>query len=197
MAWSAAQDGSGLLYFGCDTVVSFDGSRWRPERIEPTYGIRGLDIGPDGRIWVGGVNQVGWFAPGPAGRLEYHSLVPSLPADARALGDVWRVYAEGAGRALFVTHDRVLRWDSGRFVSWEYPGLRLLWSIRTQRGIYVHYPQLGLLRMGADGPELVAPASVIGGADIRWLDDSGSPWLLLTTSGMEALSNGVCTQQPT
>ncbi len=65
MAWSAAQDQSGRMYFGCDTVVSFDGDRWRTERMDATYLVRGLDVAPDGRIWVAGVNQVGWFGPGP------------------------------------------------------------------------------------------------------------------------------------
>lgn len=192
MAWSAAQDRDGTLYFGCDTVISFDGDQWRPERIDPTYGIRGLDIGPDGKIWVGGVNQVGWLAPGAGGRMAYRSLVADLPPGAPALGDVWRVYAEGAERAVFVTHDRVIRWDSGRFSAWDYPGQRLLWSMRTARAVYVHYPPLGLLRIGPSGPELVAPASVIGPADIRWLDDSGDAWLILTKDGLEVLAKGAC-----
>jgi signal transduction histidine kinase/ActR/RegA family two-component response regulator len=190
MAWSAAQDRAGMMYFGCDTVVTFDGDRWHPERMDPTYSIRGLDIGPDGRIWAAGVNEIGWLAPGPGGQLAYHSLVPSLPRGLQALGDVWRVYAEGPGRALFVTHDRVLRWNSGKFSTWEYPGLRLLWSMRTARAIYVHYPPLGLLRIGESGPELVAAASVLGSADIRWLDDSGDDWLILTKGGLEVIRKG-------
>jgi signal transduction histidine kinase/CheY-like chemotaxis protein/HPt (histidine-containing phosphotransfer) domain-containing protein len=196
MAWSAAQDAAGTMYFGCDTVVTFDGDRWRPERMDPTYSIRGLDIGPDGRIWVAGVNEAGWLAAAAGGRLAYHSLVPSLPPGTPALGDVWRVYAEGPDRAVFVTHDRVLRWDSGRFSSWEYPGLRLLWSMRTARGIYVHYPQLGLLRVGPSGPELVAPASRVGTADIRWLDDSGDDWLILTKNGIEVVRRGARAPEP-
>src|SRR5271169_577594 len=64
MAWSAAQDPTGTMYFGCDTVVSFDGDRWRSQPMDPTYTVRGLDVGPNGRIWVAGVNQIGWLEPG-------------------------------------------------------------------------------------------------------------------------------------
>ena len=64
MAWSAAQDDSGRMFFGCDTVVCFDGDRWRTERMDATYLVRGLDVGPNGRIWAAGVNQVGWFEQG-------------------------------------------------------------------------------------------------------------------------------------
>ena len=183
MAWSAAQDLSGRMFFGCDTVVSFDGDRWRAEKMDATYLVRGLDVGPNGRIWAAGVNQAGWFEPGDRGRLEYHSLMPRMPAGRPDLGDVWRVYAQGAASAIFVARERILRWDGGKFESWDYPGMNLLWSTRTARAVYVHYPPLGLLRIGSAGPELVAPASVIGTEEVRWLDDTGEDWLLLTPQG--------------
>jgi signal transduction histidine kinase/CheY-like chemotaxis protein/HPt (histidine-containing phosphotransfer) domain-containing protein len=197
MAWSAIQDREGIMYFGCDTVVSFDGDRWRPERMDPTYVIRGLDIGPNGRIWIAGVNQVGWFEPGIPGRLAYHSLMSRLPPGTGDLGDVWRVYAEGDEGAIFVAREKILRWDGHQFRSWDYPGMRMLWSTRTKRAVYVHYPPLGLLRMDPDGPSLAEPASDIGSADIRWLDDSNRDWLLLTSEGFKTLHDGACAPQET
>jgi hypothetical protein len=167
MAWSAAQDQEGTMYFGCDTVVSFDGDRWRPEKMDPTYLVRGLDVGPNGRIWAAGVNQIGWFDAASQGRLEFHSLMPLLPAGKGELGDVWRVYAQGSEGAVFVARERILRWDGKAIESWDYPGMHLLWSTRTARALYVHYPPLGLLRIGTGGPSLVVPASVIGSADVR------------------------------
>jgi hypothetical protein len=190
MAWSAVQDPTGTMYFGCDTVV--DGDRWRSQPMDPTY-VRGLDVGPNGRIWAAGVNQIGWFEPGAGGRLRYHSLMSRLPDGAGDLGDVWRVYAEGNDSAVFVAREKVLRWDGRRLHSWDYPGMRLLWSTRTSTSVYVHYPPLGLLRIGADGPSLAVPASVIGAAEIRWLDDSAGEWLLLTSDGFKTLRNAVCT----
>jgi signal transduction histidine kinase/ActR/RegA family two-component response regulator/HPt (histidine-containing phosphotransfer) domain-containing protein len=194
MAWSAAQGAQGTMYFGCDTVVSFDGDRWRQEKMDPTYLVRGLDVGPNGRIWAAGVNQIGWFEPDPQGRLEYHSLVPRLPPGKSELGDVWRVYAQGDDSAVFVARERILRWDGRGFEAWDYPGMHLLWSTRTTKAIYVHYPPVGLLKIGGGGPpSLVMSASVIGQADIRWLDDSGNDWLLLTSQGFKTLHGGACT----
>jgi len=191
MAWSAAQDSEGRLYFGCDTLVSFDGDRWHPEKMEPTYLVRGIDIGPTGRIWVAGVNQVGWFEPGPGH--AYHSLMADLPQGLGGLGDVWRVYAQGDRGAVFVARERVLRWDGERFATWSYPGGNLLWSTRTATSVYVHYPPLGLLRIGADGPSLAVPASAIGESEVRWLDDTGRDWLLLTGEGFKRLRGAGCT----
>ena len=193
MAWSAAQDHSGILYFGCDTVVSFDGDRWRQERMDPTYLVRGLDVGPNGRIWAAGVNQIGWFGPARQGGLEYHSLMAFLPPGAGELRDVWRVYADGDNSAIFVARERILRWDGSRITSWAYPGMHLLWSTRTAKSVYVHYPPLGLLRIGPGGPAVAVPASAIGPSEVRWLDDSGDDWLLLTSQGFKSLHGGACT----
>lgn len=193
MAWSAVQDRTGTMYFGCDTVVSFDGDRWLPHRMDATYLVRGLDVGPNGRIWAAGVNQIGWFEPGGGGRLEYHSLMGRLPAGEPDIGDVWRVYAQGDTGAIFVARERVLLWDGARISSWAFPGMNLLWSTRTARAVYVHYPPLGLLRIGAGGPAVAVPASVVGSSEIRWLDDSGRDWLLLTAQGFMALHDGACT----
>jgi signal transduction histidine kinase/CheY-like chemotaxis protein len=192
MAWSATQDRTGTLYFGCDTVVSFDGDRWLQQRMDHTYLVRGLDTGPNGRIWAAGENQIGWFEPADQGRLAYHSLMGHLPQGRGELGDVWRVYAQGDDSAVFVARERVLRWDGKALESWDYPGMHLLWSTRTATSVYVHYPPIGLLRIGAGGPSLAVPASVIGPADVRWLDDSGKDWLLLTSQGFKSLHGAVC-----
>lgn len=188
MAWSAVQDTRGVLHFGCNTMVTFDGDRWRAEAMDPTYLVRGLDVGPNGRIWAAGVNEVGWFEPGDAPR--YHSLVDRLPGGAGELGDVWRAYALGDEGALFVAREQVLRWDGTRFQRWSYPGMHLLWSTRTRGGVYVHYPPVGLIRFEEGGPRVVAPAACLGDAEVRWLDDSGPRWLLLTSAGFRTLAGG-------
>jgi signal transduction histidine kinase/ActR/RegA family two-component response regulator len=191
MAWSAAQDASGILYFGCDTVVAFDGDRWLPLGMNPTYLVRGLDAGPGGRIWAAGADELGWFEPLGAGG-TYHSLRPMIPGGPSQLGEVWRVYAEGPTGALFVAHDRVLRWDGARFESWAYPGMHLLWSTRTPKGVYVHYPPEGLIRFDRAGPRVVAPAAAIGPSEVRWLDDTGDSWVLLTSQGFRRIRAGAC-----
>ena len=191
MAWSAVQDQAGKMFFGCDTVVSFDGDRWHPEKMDPTYLVRGLDIGPNGRIWAAAVNQIGWFETGASGNLRYHSLMDRLPESAGDLGDVWRVYAQGPDSAIFVARERVLRWDGQRITSWSYPGMHLLFSSRTAKAVYFDYPPLGLLRIAAGGPVVAVPASVIGNSSVGWVDDSGPDLLLMTSQGFRRIHGGV------
>jgi hypothetical protein len=136
--------------------------------MDATYLVRGLDVGPNGRIWAAGVNQVGWFGPGGRSRLKYHSLLPRIPAGVADIGDVWRVYAQGDNSAIFVARERVLRWDGEKFESWEFPGMNLLWSTRTPRAVYVHYPPLGLLTIGSGSRgRLPSPSSHTTGRTVH------------------------------
>ncbi len=194
MAWSAVQDASGWMYFGCDTVVCFDGERWLKLEMEPTYLIRGMDLGPNGRLWCAGVNQIGWFEAGEGSRRVFHSLVPRLPEGESDLGDVWAVYAQGPESAVFVAREKILRWDGRRFEVWRYPGMHLLSSCRTRRAVYVHYPPLGLLRMDPGGPVVAIARTQLGSASVRWIDDTGADSLLLSSEGFEVFSAGACTR---
>lgn len=195
MAWSAAQDRQGLLYFGCDALLSFDGDRWRARDVGASYLIRGLDVGPNGRIWVGGVNEVGWFESNGTDSPPYHSLAGHLETPDAALGDVWAVYAEGNEKAVFIAGDRIYRWDGRRLASWRFPGTDVLWSARTPKGIYFLSPNAGLMKIAEEGPVVVAGLNSVGPLPIRWLDDSGSDWLLLDSDGFKELRDGKCERQ--
>jgi len=191
-AWSIAQDATGMMYFGCDTVVSFNGDHWQAERMGATYLVRGLDIGPDGRIWAAGVNELGWFDRGESRVLEYHSLARAPGLNGAEVGEVWRAFADGPSRAFFVARDKILHWDGQRMSLWNLPGQDILWANRTAQGVYVDYPPQGLLRLGTRGPELALPRSVLGAHQVRWVDDSEPAWLLLTPLGLERVVAGTC-----
>jgi len=38
--WVTAQDKSGVLYFGSDDVISFDGERWIRNAVPGSYAVR-------------------------------------------------------------------------------------------------------------------------------------------------------------
>jgi signal transduction histidine kinase/CheY-like chemotaxis protein len=185
------------MYFGCDTVLSFDGERWLSQGMDATYLVRAMDLSAGGRLWVGGVNQIGWFDLGERGLSAYHSLVPSLPAGSTDLGDVWRAYSEGAMGAVFVARDRILRWNGTSIQAWKFPGVSLLWSTRTAKAIYVHDPPQGLLCVGPQGPRLLLPASEVGPDLVRWVDDSGPDWVILTAHGFSLIHGGTRTPMDT
>src|SRR5882724_11789671 len=85
--WSTAQDEHGVLYFGTSVVLSFDGERWEQYRIPGSHAVRALSVGEKGRLWVGAINEIGYFDRTATGTLTaYTSLVSKLPDSNKELG---------------------------------------------------------------------------------------------------------------
>lgn len=112
--WNAVQDRRGVLYVGNkDAVLAYDGVAWRTI---PTGGlfIRGLAIDASDRIWVGGVDELGWLDDDGRGGRKFTSLRAHLPADARNFGSIFKVFALSHG-IYFNAENHLLRWHEGRF----------------------------------------------------------------------------------
>ena len=191
-SWVTVQGPDGVLYFGCDSLVSFDGERWRNSPMNGTYAVRGLDFRDDGRIWAAAFDEIGWFDR-VAGFTSwtYHSLKPNVPKEHRALGDVWQVFDYGSG-ALFVTAEKVLRWDGKEMKIWTFPGpaTRRLNAMRVGDAIYVHHRASGLYEIRDDGPHLVVPQSVLGTEMVFMIRPQPKGWLVVTAQGLFNLERG-------
>jgi ligand-binding sensor domain-containing protein len=53
--------------------------------------VRSVEVGTDGRIYVGGQDEVGYFIPTKNGRLQYQSLTQFIPVKDKSFGDVWDI----------------------------------------------------------------------------------------------------------
>ena len=190
--WVTIQDSSGVLHFGCTGLVTFDGERWRTSPMNGAYALRGLDIGKGGRLWAAAVGEIGWFDPMPEGNSwSYHSLVQSLPQEHAVLGEVWQVFAEKDG-AVYVSDEKVLRWDGKNFHVWPMPGAgaRRLHAMRVGGKLYVHHRATGLYEIGADGPRMIIPASQLGEGVIFWMEPKQGGWLFATSKGLFTFEHG-------
>jgi signal transduction histidine kinase/ActR/RegA family two-component response regulator/HPt (histidine-containing phosphotransfer) domain-containing protein len=187
------QDSNGVLYFGCDDVLSFDGERWRPYPVPGGYLVRGMAIGSNGRLWVGAFNEIGYFDRTETGLSTYHSLVGYLPEKDRALHDVWQAAALGNG-AVFVTTDRILVWDGQAFKTYAMPGARRLFVSPVDGRILVFHPPTGVWSLDNDGLSKFISADTLNHAGVLWMEDSPSGWLIATSDGLLSYKNGVATE---
>lgn len=122
--FGTAQTPDGTMYFATyGNVVSFDGERWRQYPVPGTW-VRALTVGPDGLLYVGGVDTLGRLEPAAdTGLLHFVSLTPALPANHRDFGTVWSS-AVVEGRVCFAVDGAVLGWKGGNFRAWEFPKAR-------------------------------------------------------------------------
>jgi len=177
------QGPDGVLYFGSDLLLTFDGSRWKRFPMNHSYALRGLDFGKDGKLWAGASNEIGFYQQNLSGQWIYDSLTKNLPSDQKNIGHVWHAFADGDG-AVFVAAEKVLRWDGKKFQAWSMPTQRHLDGIKTGSEIFIQHAATGLHLMTADGPRLIIPASLLGNTSVRWLEKNSTGYLLVTTHGI-------------
>ncbi len=92
--WAITADHDGLLYVGNSSgVLVFDGVSWRLIEMPNGAVVRSLATGPQGTIFVGGQDEIGYLRPDSLGAMVYVSLRERLPEEARAFNDVWRTFA--------------------------------------------------------------------------------------------------------
>lgn len=192
--WSMVQDERGVIYAGCHVVLSFDGERWRQHAVTGSYAVRALAVGAHGRLWVGAINEIGYFDRSPTGDLSaYHSLVNQLPPGTEELGDVWHVFVMGE-HVVFVTAHAILIWDGTHFRIDRMPGTRRLPAMRAGGRIFVSNIARGLFEVTTNGPSLFVPADVLDHAGCIWMERRMSDWLAVTTKGLAAFANGSVSQ---
>jgi len=188
-AWTSLQDRDGIIYFGTNSLVTFDGETWRSFPIGSSYGLRGLAMARDGKkIWAGAVGELGWYQRN-GNEWLFHSLGPQVPGGLAAVGEIWEVIATNDG-AVFISDERVFRWNGQSFESWEFPDSRRLDGFHINGAVYFQHWPTGLYRLDASGPTLVASAQSLGINAIFAIKPDNPEWTLVTNQGFMRLRDG-------
>jgi signal transduction histidine kinase/ligand-binding sensor domain-containing protein len=91
--WAIEQDKNGVMYFGNNLgLLEYDGVRWKLNKIPNASVIRSIAVAEDGKIYVGGVGDLGYFSPDSLGELQFHSLTPFLKPEYRRFSDIWTTH---------------------------------------------------------------------------------------------------------
>lgn len=150
--WCIAQDDNGLMYFGNYGVLVYDGVSWDRIDVNETA-VRSLAVG-HGRIYVGAQSELGYLAPGEAGRLRYFSLRDSIPEPYRDFQDVWRTLVIGEA-VYFQTFNYLFRYAGGKMKVWQ-PQDRYHLAFAVHDTLFMRVPGLGLMKLVSDSLRRVA-----------------------------------------
>ncbi|HMR92304.1 MAG TPA: triple tyrosine motif-containing protein [Chitinophagaceae bacterium] len=139
--WDVCQDANGILYFANNEgVLTFDGTYWKTYPLPNKTIVRSVVIGPGGRLYAGGQNEIGYFDPGSRGALTYHSIKDLIPAQHRSFADVWDIVYHG-NDLFFRTNERIYHLQD--------------------KNVTV-YPAVNWLFLGRSGPLVIAQDYVNG-----------------------------------
>ncbi|MFT3749649.1 MAG: triple tyrosine motif-containing protein [Agriterribacter sp.] len=89
--WDIKQDKSGRMYFANNEgLLIYDGSYWKTYAQPNKTILRSVALDGE-RIYAGGQDEIGYFAPDEHGVLRYTSLIPLLPKGQEKFTDVWEI----------------------------------------------------------------------------------------------------------
>jgi signal transduction histidine kinase/CheY-like chemotaxis protein len=147
--WAIVHDDRGVVYVGNVGVLEYDGTTWRRIQLPNRNTVRSLAIGPDRRVYVGGLGEIGYLAPDASGVTQYVSLLDHVPDGDRTFADVWRTLVTPQG-LFFQSEARLLRWKDGRMRAWTSPAGRFHRASEAHGRLYVPVPGAGLMDVDGD-----------------------------------------------
>ncbi|HWI16230.1 MAG TPA: ATP-binding protein [Vicinamibacterales bacterium] len=156
------QDSRGVIYVGStNALLEYDGVTWRKIFTPTRTTIRSLAAGADGRVYVGGVGDLGYLERDPAGLTQFVSLIDQLPEDVRVFEDVWRTFATPDG-IFFQTQIGLFRWSNGNMKVWKPTGRIFNRAQMVDNTIYIGQTGGVLMRLRGDEFEAVPGAELLG-----------------------------------
>ena len=125
--WGIAQDKKGIIYFANNEgLLTFDGSFWRKYPLPNKTKARSVTIAKDGRVYIGGQSELGYFSANAKGKLVYTSLMPLIPEKEKDFTDIWNVCVF-QDQVFFRAYRKLFSYDGQKVVvhqgpQWNYLG---------------------------------------------------------------------------
>lgn len=144
--WAIIQDKRGVIYIGNSSgVLQYDGTRWELYPVKNMSIVRSLAIDDKGKIYVGAVGDFGYLKPLQNGKLEYVSLVDSLPEKERAFAEVWKTHVIG-DIVYYQTFDKVFVYHNNK-IDIIYPQEKFHLSFLVNNEIWIIDRGIGLKKI--------------------------------------------------
>lgn len=150
--WAIVQDPRGIIYVANNKgVIEYDGSDWRFISINGALS-RCLAIDNNGRIWVGGQDEIGYLAADSTGSIKYFSLINEIPSYCQPLGLVRQVFTTTDG--IYFSSNQYLIRIKGKIVKVWKPKTSFHRSFFANGILFVNQPEYGLTFVRNDSLKL-------------------------------------------
>ncbi|MFO8128894.1 MAG: triple tyrosine motif-containing protein [Bacteroidales bacterium] len=187
--WMIGQSPDGMMYFANnDGLLEFDGSNWLLYQLPNHTIIRSLKIDQNGRIYVGGFNEFGYFELDANREMQYHSLADLVPEDERDFGDIWKIHITPA-EIIFQSFEGIYIFQDQR-VEVIKPVSRFHFSFYVKGELYIVDLKEGVMRMSFGKLFPVIGMESLVGEEIRGMLPMGDKLLVATADKGCFLYNG-------
>lgn len=190
--WDIKQDQQGIIYFANNEgMLTFDGNYWNLFPLPNKTIVRSLEISTDGKIYVGGQDEVGYFLPDNRGVLKYHNLVNTIDPKDRSFGDVWDIVSF-KNHVFFRTNNKLFKLTNNKIQTY-YPQSEWTFLGKSGETLLAHDNSTGLMQFEdnawlSTNNQLALPKTAIPTACLAITNNS----ILITT-----LKHGLFVLKPT
>ncbi|WP_300703039.1 transcriptional regulator [Bacteroides sp.] len=156
--WSIQQHDNGWMYVANNKgLLEFDGVEWNTYPIRNAK-TRAVKVGHDGRIYIGGMGQFGYFTPNRLGGLDYTCLSDSLPPQSN-VGIIWNIL-EDKDRIYFQSDANFFYLEGGRLEKVKHPSE--IQSSLIVRNRFYTVSSAGLMQLNGKEFRLLATSPEMG-----------------------------------
>jgi signal transduction histidine kinase len=115
--WSITQDDRGFIFIGNgDGVLIYDGTNWELIKLPKQVTARTIAKAPDGTIYIGSINELGYLRSNNIGQFEYISMTSLIEME--KFGTVWDIHFIN-GSVFVRTNEYLIRYHNHEFRYWE------------------------------------------------------------------------------
>jgi ligand-binding sensor domain-containing protein/DNA-binding CsgD family transcriptional regulator len=175
------QDKNGILYFANDDgLLTYDGHYWKLNPLPNKAPVKSVAIDAEGKIYVGGQDEIGYFLPDPQGTLRYHSLKTLLPREAQQFADIWDILIRG-NEVFFRTVESIFQLKNNALRTFDAPGG---WRLIAKAGsnLFAEDKTEGLLIFKGEKWEAACGKTATADLHITGIMDYQKDSLLVSTS---------------
>ena len=117
--WSITQDKKGIIYAGNSAgLLIYDGVTWKLVPIPGGNIVRSVELGHDGKVYIGSFGEVGYLGADSLGNPAYTSLNSYIPTTHLDYSDVWNTLSTEE-EIFFQTEKALFRWKNNEMHVWE------------------------------------------------------------------------------
>ncbi|MFY0688445.1 MAG: hypothetical protein JXQ90_14820 [Cyclobacteriaceae bacterium] len=107
------QDARGVLHVANNRgLLEYDGETWKRYETNGGTKVRSVEVGVDGKVYVGAQNEFGYFEPEINGAYVYKTLTHLIPDSLKNFEDVWNIYLQDDD-VIFITRDYRFTYRNG------------------------------------------------------------------------------------
>ena len=156
--WGILQDQRGIIYFANNKgLLEFDGTNWQIFPLPNKTIVRSLALSEEGRLYVGGQNELGFLEPDQQGKNAYTSLTHLIPEELKSFEDIWKIFIQEEG--IFFCSEKAVFYLQGEKMQVVKPKSQRFENFFELEGsILVQDQQEGLFRLQGNQLSLLSDA---------------------------------------